>query len=431
MLLGAAFSDELWVGLGLGNDVSWSYWVTALISLTVLAAMLQRLALWAVYRPVTTPPLESREPTGWPTVVVVIPAYNEGAMVRVAIDSVLASDYPSGQLSVIVVDDGSTDSTAEFIAAAVNEHGHSGRLTAVTLERNGGKRHALYRGFKTAAGSDTGDPVGIVATVDSDTLVRPDAIRALVAPILADGRVGGVAGKILVHNRFDNVLTRMLGVRYILGFDFIRAYQSVLRTVWCCPGALQAYRLEVISPHLEDWRDQKFLGAQCTNGDDHAMSNLVLSLGFDTVYQSSAAVETKAPRTYWGLCNMYVRWGRSATREGLRALRFTPRRCARLGPWRGPLVLVDALLQPLTILARIGGLGAVLWLLVTDPLAIVGVLGGVVASAVLYGLIYLRSERSIEVVFGMLYALFAVICLPWVQPFATLTVRRNGWLTRD
>jgi hypothetical protein len=42
----------------------------------------------------------------------------------------------------------------------------------------------------------------------------------------------------------------------------------------------------------------------------------------------------------------------------------------------------------------------------------------------------LRSERSPEVVFGLLYAYFALFALPWVQPYATLTVRHNGWMTR-
>ena len=45
-------------------------------------------------------------------------------------------------------------------------------------------------------------------------------------------------------------------------------------------------------------------------------------------------------------------------------------------------------------------------------------------------LIFLRSERSFEVAFGFLYAYFAMFALPWVQPLATLTVRRNGWMTR-
>jgi len=405
----AAFprGETLWGTLG---------WV---LSAVVAVFMVKRLVLWMVYRPLAP----HEDDAVLPTLTVVIPAFNEGPMVRRSIESVLASDYPAERLTIIVVNDGSTDDTGAHIDAVVAEHQATGRLSAIHLPQNAGKRGALYAGFKAAQ-------TEVVATVDSDTLVRPRALRALVTPFVHRPHVAGVAGRVLVHNRFDNVLTRMLGVRYILGFDFIRAYQSVLGTVWCCPGALQAYRRPVIAPHLDAWMGQHFLGAQCTNGDDHAMTNLVLSLGYDTNYQQNAEVETLAPSTYVKLCKMYVRWARSATREGLRALAFTPRRCLRLGPWRGPLVLIDALLQPAAIVARIGALVGVLTLLFTNPLSLLNVLVGVASSAVLYGFIYLRSEFSIEAVFGVLYALFAVIFLPWIQPFATLTVRRNGWLTR-
>jgi len=376
-----------------------------------------RLLLWWVYRPTQTV-----EDDALPRLAVVIPAFNEGPMVRRAIESALQSRYPADRLHVIVVDDGSTDDTAAHIALAVVP----GRVTALSLPDNRGKRHALHAGFCLARNLG----VDVVVTVDSDSVVPPDSLAALVSPLVLDGRVGAVAGKVVAYNRRRNLLTRMLGVRYILGFDFIRAYQSVLRTVWCCPGALQAYRFAIIAPHLDAWRDQRFLGAQCTNGDDHAMTNLVLSLGHDTVYQSTATVETLVPATYARLCKMYVRWGRSATREGLRALRFAPRRAASLGLLRGSLVLIDAVLQPLTVLARVLGLGAAVALGALSPIGLAQAVAATTLVALVYCAVFLRSEPTIEALFGLLYAWFALIALPWIQPFATLTVRRNGWMTR-
>ena len=325
------------------------------IALCVAAILAVRLVLWALYRPC------ARVDEGaLPSLAVIIPAFNEGPMVRRTIESALKSDYAAERLQVIVVDDGSTDDTAAHIAQAAAE---DARVSVITLPTNLGKRQALYRGFSLAKARG----VEVVATVDSDSLVPAESLASLVAPLVTDARIGAVAGKVVVHNRDENLLTRMLGVRYILGFDFIRAYQSVLKTVWCCPGALQAYRLSLIAPHLEAWRDQRFLGAQCTNGDDHAMTNLVLSLGYDSTYQATAPVETVAPSTYSRLCKMYIRWGRSATREGLRALRFAPRRALGMGGVRGALVLVDAALQPLTVLARGGMLGAVATLGAVHP----------------------------------------------------------------
>ena len=65
------------------------------------------------------PPV-SGEPDAWPDVVAVVPARNEAEMLPVTLPALLGQDYP-GTLSVIVVDDGSSDGTGEvaaWIAAA-------------------------------------------------------------------------------------------------------------------------------------------------------------------------------------------------------------------------------------------------------------------------------------------------------------------------
>ncbi|MEZ4268478.1 MAG: glycosyltransferase [Myxococcota bacterium] len=422
----------LWVGmlvfisLLLGTSLSWRTqlwapmaWVGAGLSAVFVVSWAVRLVMWWRYRAMAP---SWRERNELPSLSVIIPAFNEGVMVRRSIESVLASRYPSDRLHIIVVNDGSRDDTGAHIDAVAAES--AGRVTAIHLPKNRGKRHALHAGFRHATSE-------IVATVDSDSIVLPDSLANMVTPFLRDARIAGVGGKVVAYNRRENLLTRMLGVRYILGFDFVRAYQSGLRTVWCCPGALQAYRRDVIAPHLDRWLGQRFLGAACTNGDDHAMTNLVLSLGHDTVYQSNAVVETLVPNSYVRLCKMYVRWGRSATREGLRALRFAFPRARRLGAGIGPLMLMDAVLQPVTVLSKALGIFATVAIAIFHPVLLLKATLASLAVASFYCLIFLRSERSTETFFGLLYAVFAMVALVWVQPFATLTVRRNGWLTRE
>jgi hyaluronan synthase len=50
--------------------------------------------------------------------------------------------------------------------------------------------------------------------------------------------------------------------------------------------------------------------------------------------------------------------------------------------------------------------------------------------ALLYTLYYLRSERSLDFVYGIAYSYFAFFALTWIFPYAMLTVRARGWLTR-
>jgi len=399
---------------------TWQHGPSALVFFfwVVSVPLIARSMLWWGYRPLD--PINDRD--ALPGLTVVIPAYNEGHTVRLAIESVVASDYPAERLRVVVVNDGSRDDTGDHMDATAAQHGE--RVTTIHLPKNQGKRHALHAGFAQVT-------TPLVATLDSDSCLPADSLRALVAPLVTDPRVAGVAGKVTADNRGRNILTRMLGVRYILGFDFVRAYQSRLGTVWCCPGALQCYRMGVIRPHLETWLNQRFLGAACTNGDDHAMTNKVLSLGHDTRYQSNAVVKTIVPWRYMPLCKMYTRWGRSATREGIRAMAFAARRAVAAGPLRGPLIIMDALLQPITVLGRVLALPIGIWLALTQPMTLLAGVGATTAVAILYCGIFMRSERSMAALWGIAYAWFAMTLLAWVQPFATLTVRRNGWMTRQ
>src|SRR5204863_4866005 len=167
----------------------------------------------------------------------------------------------------------------------------------------------------------------IIVTVDSDSVVERGALLAIAGPF-CDPRVGAVAGKVAVHNRRAGLIPRMLHVRFILSFDYLRSAQSVFRTVYCCPGALAAYRASVARRALPAWERQRFLGAPCTFGEDRALTNDILALGYDTVYQRSAVVHTIVPETYGKLCRMYLRWDRSYIREEFRFARIV---------WKRPL----------------------------------------------------------------------------------------------
>ena len=370
-----------------------------------------RTILWFRYRPYRAATLSDA-----PTMTVIIPAYNEGAMVHRAIDSVAAARYPADRLEILVVDDGSTDDTWTHICHAVATHG--GRVRATRLPRNAGKREALAVGFREGNGE-------IFVTVDSDSVVEPGALLALAGPF-KDERIGVVAGRVLVLNREEGLIPRMLNVRFLLAFDFLRAYQSTIGTVYCSPGALSGYRASAVKRVLEPWLGQRFLGAQATIGEDRALTNDVMALGFDSVYQRDAAVFTMVPTTYRQLCRMFLRWDRSYIREELRFARIVWRR-----PLRARLIaLADTTITNL----RYPVLYAVLVLLaisaVEDPLAIARMLVMVGVVGFIYALYALRSDRSWEFLYSVLFSYFQFLAMTWIFPFALLTVRARGWLTR-
>lgn len=370
-----------------------------------------RTMLWLFYRvPAIATPQDALAMT------VVIPAYNEGAMVAKAIDSVAAAHYAHEKLEIIVVDDGSTDDTWMHIQHAVARHGE--RVQAIRLERNSGKRVALATGFRRG----TGD---IFVTVDSDSVVDPKSLLALAGPFASE-RIGVVAGRVLVYNRREGIIPRMLHVRFALSFDFLRACQSTFRTVYCSPGALSAYRASAVRTVMPQWLEQSFLGSPATIGEDRALTNDIMRLGYDSVYQRAAMVLTIVPRTYRKLCNMFLRWDRSFVREELRFARIVWKR----PPLQRAVAIVDCLISDLRYPAAFLTVGMMAAALAIDPLVLPRMLAVIGIVAFIYSLYYLHSERSFDIVYGVLFSYFSFFCLFWIFPWAVVTARAKGWLTR-
>jgi hyaluronan synthase len=368
--------------------------------------------LWMRYQPFLAPP-----ETEWPKVTVVIPAFNEGAMVSRSIRSVAACDYPKDKLEVIVVDDGSRDDTFFFMQHLRREFPDLVRL--VRFEGNRGKRSALVSGIRAAQGE-------IIVTIDSDSEIEPRTIHEMVVPFLADKQVGAVAGRVSVLNR-DSPISRMLEVQFALAFDYGRAAQSAYRTVACCPGALSSFRKSIILPFMDEWATQRFLGRPVNHGEDQALTNIVLRQGFDTVYQRTAVVHTLVPTNYQQLSRMFLRWDRSYIVEGFSFARFMftrYRKNNRVMPivtffvsnLRFVMVAVALMEIPKIFNSNAGAV----W-----RAGVALSLGAIFSAAY-----YLRFERSFRWVYGVLYAVFSLFMLQWILPWALVTVRDEKWGTR-
>ena len=101
---------------------------------------------------------------GNPLVSVVIPTYNRAAIVTGAIDSVISQDYPEKE--AVVVDDGSTDSTGEYL-----KERYSGRIRYI-YQDNREKSAARNRGIREAKGE-------FICMLDSDDVLLPGALSAM------------------------------------------------------------------------------------------------------------------------------------------------------------------------------------------------------------------------------------------------------------
>lgn len=381
----------------------------------VISGVIFRTILWFRYKPQT---IEPGETVDWPYVTVIMPALNEEELIEKSIDSIFLSNYPQDRFEVVCVNDGSTDLTYYYMRRAEQKYGD--RLRVINFKRNLGKRKALYSGLKESRGD-------IIVTVDTDSKIGRSAIRNIVIPLIRDKTTGAVAGRVAVLNEKQNFLTRMLSIRYSISFNFGRAYQSVYGTVFCCPGALTAYRKTVLQKFIKSWVNQKFLNTQCTYGEDRALTTQILKAGYMTKFQSNALVYTKVPTRFSQMVRMYVRWTRSYLRESILFAKFM---FSKYRTKRRVLPIFDFFFLNILHPFHIFSLGIVTYSFFIHPLFILRHISFLVIFSFLLSLYYLRTNKSLTFLYGIPYALMTAFCMWWLVPFAALTMKNQSWLTR-
>ena len=124
-----------------------------------------------------------------PRVSILIPAHNEALVIETTLKSMQSLNYPADRLEIIVINDGSTDSTADMVCAISSESSVSIRLFNVPpQEAAQGKSHALNLGLKQAR-------YDLIAVYDADNSPEPDSLKYLVSSLLSNPKLVSVFGK--------------------------------------------------------------------------------------------------------------------------------------------------------------------------------------------------------------------------------------------
>jgi cellulose synthase/poly-beta-1,6-N-acetylglucosamine synthase-like glycosyltransferase/peptidoglycan/xylan/chitin deacetylase (PgdA/CDA1 family) len=216
-------------------------------------------------------------------VTVVVPAYNERETIGAAVRSLALSAHP--EVEVIVVDDASTDGTAEVVEALGLGNVRVARVPP------GGKATALNVGVALSRND-------YVVMVDADTVVEPDSVHRLVQPF-ADPSVGAVAGNVKVGNR-RGVLGQWQHIEYVIGFNLDRRLYDSLGCIPTIPGALGAFRRPALA-------DAGGLSTE-TIAEDTDLTMAIHRSGWRVVYEETARAYTEAPATVAQLWSQRYRW---------------------------------------------------------------------------------------------------------------------------
>jgi biofilm PGA synthesis N-glycosyltransferase PgaC len=243
-------------------------------------------------------------------VSIIVPVFNEEAVILSALQSLLSLDYP--EFHVLVIDDGSTDRTRELASTLA---GNYGRITLrVVSKSNGGKAAALNTGLAMAK-------TPYVLCMDGDSRLHPATLRHAMTHF-DDPRVAAVAGNVKVVNR-NNIWTRLQALEYIEGLNLARRAQGFLRIVNIIPGPIGVFRRDVLLS-VGGYDDDTF-------AEDADLTLKLVTAGWHVVYEERAIAWTEAPEIFVDLIRQRYRW----TRGILQALR---KRASLLSSPRGQIV---------------------------------------------------------------------------------------------
>lgn len=327
----------------------------------------------------SSPSRKSREPkvsNNEPTVALIVPCWNEEETIRGSVESLLALTYPADKLSIVVVNDGSTDNSAEELKVF---EGHP-RVTIIHQE-NGGKHTALNAGIAATSAE-------IVGCMDADSFVEPSALMETM-PYFDDPKVAAVTVAMSVHQP-TTLIEAMQNAEYILGIA-LRHILASINGIYVTPGPFSLYRRSVVL-ELGGFRS----GHQA---EDMEMALRLQRNGYWIENAVRARVYAQSPKTVRSLIKQRTRWTTGFLRNVLGDYRDM------IGnPKFGALGL---LVLPLGFVANVGGIflvGVLIYRFIADI---------VKAWATIYGLplSYLLTPRLTLDLFYFPITAFVLVAL--------------------
>lgn len=233
-----------------------------------------------------------------PRIAVVIPAWNEGAVLGASLDRLLALDYPPESLRLFVVDDASTDDTPDVVIDRVNRH--PGRVVHLRRAKGGeGKAHTLNHGLATVLGDSWAEAILIM---DADVVYESRALRYM-ARHLADPHVGAVTAYIKEGSQHQNWMTKFISYEYIAAQAAARRGQNTIGVLACLAGGAQLHsrdNLEEIGGRIDT-----------TSLAEDTFTTFATQLnGKRVVFDGHAVVWAEEPDSIDGLWKQRLRWAR-------------------------------------------------------------------------------------------------------------------------
>ena len=215
-----------------------------------------------------------------PTVTLIIPMYNEEKVIKEKIENTAKLDYPTNKLTVILLDDHSTDRSNSISSEAIKQTS----LNASVTENQGGKgkARALNWVFPSLESE-------ITIISDADALLKEDSLLQLTKNF-TNPDIGGATGKIIIlSDKARQSQSQEKSYRFF--FDVWRLGESRIQSVSVCNGPLMGFRTDLLKKIKID---------PDAYADDSDMLFKVIRSGYRVVYEPKAIVYERVPLSVKG-----------------------------------------------------------------------------------------------------------------------------------
>ncbi len=298
----------------------------------------------------------------YPGLTILVAAYQEERTIIHTLASLAKEKYP-GAVEVLVLNDGSTDGTAEAA-----ERGRAGlhyrpnmTVKILNFAENRGKAAVLNDGLARASHD-------LIVTVDADTRLRADSLTKIVERLVNDPEdTVAVAGAILVGNSRDTMMAGLQEWDYFHGIAAVKRMQSMYHGTLVAQGAFSIYKK---APLVEVG------GWPACVGEDIVMTWALLEKGWRTGYAEDAVAFTSAPTSYRQFAHQRRRWARGLIEAFARheSLLFKPRLTTMFIWWNLLFLPMDLIFTLVFIPGVVAALMGYYWIagpmtLLTLPLA--------------------------------------------------------------
>jgi cellulose synthase/poly-beta-1,6-N-acetylglucosamine synthase-like glycosyltransferase len=279
-------------------------------------------------------PYVDLESAAWPEITVLIAAHNEEAVVADIMKALIEADYPQEKMTIIPVNDRSTDRTREIIDAFAEQH-----PLIEPFHRVGGKpgKAAALKDAMTLVETE------VVLIFDADYIPGKALLRQLVAPFF-DPEIGAVMGRVVPLNVGKKCLTRLLDLERSGGYQVDQQARMNLHLVPQYGGTVAGVRKSALEA-IGGWNENAL-------AEDTDLTYRLLIAGWKTVYENRAECYEEVPERWPVRVRQITRWAKGHNQAMVSYIGRTAK-CSGLGWFEridGLLLLGVYLMGPVLLL---------------------------------------------------------------------------------